>query len=135
LLAALLVIVCVCVEPITSGIACQPTGFGPAHYQPVSWRAPASATIAAPQPSINPIQSAATASGTTVPATSCSYIVGRTPLGTMAPLSFLDKLLAAASITLVGAMLVRRIRFDTLPVPPQILYPPPTPPPIAASGS
>ena len=127
----LLVVLCISVEPIAGG--CRTASPGLLRYQQVGWQAPASVTIAAPQPSINLLQSAATASETTAPASSCSSIVGRTPLGATAPLSFLDKLLAAG-LALAGAILVRRIRFDALLRPPQIRYPPPTPPPIATLG-
>lgn len=130
----LLVVVCVCVEPIANGIGCQTAGSSPAVYQPAGWQAPASAPIVAPQPAANLAQSVAPASEPTAPA-SCSYITGRTPLGAMAPLSFLDKIPASIGAALVSTLLVRRVRPGALLRLPQPRYPPPTPPPIALSCS
>jgi hypothetical protein len=126
----LLVVLCVGVEPIANG--CRIAGPGLLRYQLVGQLAPA--TIAAPQPSISLLQSATTAPGTTAPAPSCFSIVGRTPLGIAAPLSFLDKLLAAVGLALVGARLLQCIKPHAPLHSPQLRYPPPTPPPIATPG-
>lgn len=129
LLAVLLVVLCISVQPLASGIYCRAPAAGLSPFQQAgAW---AKLAALASQPGVMLIQIAVPASEAPVPDATCSYIGGGAPHSAIASPLLLDKVIVAAALALVGAILLRRMPRDALQLPPLLRFPPPTPPPIA----
>jgi hypothetical protein len=130
LLAVLLVVLCICVQPIANGIYCQAPAPGLSFFQQASPQA--KLVTLALQPGVTLVRTMAPASGAPASDADCSYFEGGAPRSATATPLFFDKVILAAGLALVGASLLRRIPLNALLLPPLLRFPPPTPPPIAA---
>jgi hypothetical protein len=126
----LLAVLCICVQPIASGISCRAPAPGLSPFQQADTRANLAAL--ASQPDVTLVRTVVPASGAPASDADCSYIGGGAPRSATATPLFFDKVILAAGLALVGASLLRRIPLDALLLPPLLRFPPPTPPPIAA---
>ncbi len=130
LLTVLLAVLCICVQPIASGISCRAPALGLSFFQQASPQAKLAAL--ASQPGVTLVRTVAPASGAPASDADCSYIGDGAPRSATATPLFFDKVILATGLALAGASLLRRMPLDALLLPPLLRFPPPTPPPIAA---